>query len=159
MRSSIRRIGVIALGLVFLAGCANDRTGPTSPLNSPAAAPNADLLGSVGSLLASVLHLVTNVQRTSPLTAPISVQQLVGAAGGTLGIPKAGVTVEVPAGALSSPTLITMTARAGSAVAYDFAPHGITFAKPLVFTQSLSGTNASLLTDRKSTRLNSSHRH
>lgn len=145
MRSSIRRIGAMALGLVFLAGCAPDRNGPTSPLNTPAAAPNADLLGSVGSLLAGVLHLVTNVQRTSPLTAPISVQQMVGAAGGTLRIPQAGVTVEVPAGALSSPTLITMTARAGSAIAYDFAPHGITFAKPLVFTQSLSGTNASLL--------------
>ena len=38
-----------------------------------------------------------------------------------------------------------MTARAGSLVAYDFAPHGITFTKPLVFTQSLTGTNASLL--------------
>ena len=39
-----------------------------------------------------------------------------------------------------------MTARAGSLVAYDFAPHGITFAKPLVFSQQLRGTNASLLT-------------
>ena len=40
---------------------------------------------------------------------------------------------------------ITMTARAGSVIAYDFAPHGITFAKPLVFTQSLQGTSATLL--------------
>ena len=39
-----------------------------------------------------------------------------------------------------------MTARKGSLVAYDFAPHGIVFAKPLVFTQKLQGTNASLLT-------------
>ncbi len=136
----------MALGLAFLAGCSSDHTATTSPLNSPAAAPNADLLGSVGSLLSGVLQLVTNVQRSSPLAAPISVQQVVGAAGGTLRIPAAGVTVQVPAGALSSPTLITMTARAGSAVAYDFAPHGITFAKPLVFTQSLSGTNAWVLT-------------
>jgi hypothetical protein len=51
----------------------------------------------------------------------------------------------VPRGALSRTTKITMTARAGTLVAYDFAPHGITFAKPLVFTQQLRGTNASLL--------------
>jgi hypothetical protein len=38
-----------------------------------------------------------------------------------------------------------MTARAGSILAYDFEPHGITFAKPLTFSQSLSGTNATLL--------------
>ena len=38
-----------------------------------------------------------------------------------------------------------MTARAGTLVAYDFAPHGITFAKPLVFSQQLRGTNATLL--------------
>ena len=34
-----------------------------------------------------------------------------------------------------------MTARAGTVLAYDFAPHGTTFAKPLVFTQALAGTN------------------
>src|SRR5205085_22044 len=43
------------------------------------------------------------------------------------------------------PSAITMTARAGYLVAYDFAPHGIIFARPLVFTQRLSGTNATLL--------------
>ena len=56
------------------------------------------------------------------------------------------MTVTVPRGALAQTTTITMTARAGTVVAYDFAPHGITFAKPLVFQQQLRGTNASLLT-------------
>ncbi|MEP6620782.1 MAG: hypothetical protein ABJE47_15765, partial [bacterium] len=136
----------LALGLTLLAGCSNDRTDVTSPLATPSAAPSGDLLGALGGLLNNTLSLVGNVKRTTPLAAAISVQQTIGAAGGTMTIPSAGVTVVFPAGALASNTTITMTARAGSAVAYDFAPHGITFAKPLVFTQNLSGTNVSLLT-------------
>ena len=57
----------------------------------------------------------------------------------------AGVSVVVPTGALNSDTKITMTARAGSLLAYDFEPHGVTFNVPLVFNQSLNGTNAGLL--------------
>jgi hypothetical protein len=91
------------------------------------------------------LLFMPGLQRTSPLAADITVSQTIGSTGGTLSIPAAGVTVVVPYGALSAPTLITMTARKGSLVAYDFAPHGITFAKPLVFTQKLQGTTASLL--------------
>jgi hypothetical protein len=53
--------------------------------------------------------------------------------------------VVVPRNALQRTTTITMTARAGSLVAYDFAPHGIVFQKSLVFTQSLVGTNASIV--------------
>jgi hypothetical protein len=89
--------------------------------------------------------LVLPLQRSTSLPAAITVTQTIGGAGGTLSIPEAGVTVTIPRGALIAPTQITMTARAGSLVAYDFAPHGITFAKPLTFTQRLSGTNASLL--------------
>lgn len=146
MRSSFRRVGTMILGLALVAGCSADRTEATSPLSAaPAAAPSGDLLGSVGGLLNNTLTQVGNVKRTTPLAAPVTVQQTIGVAGGTLTIPSAGVTVVVPAGALAAPTLITMTARAGSNVAYDFAPHGITFAKPLVFTQALAGTDASLL--------------
>ena len=145
MSTSLRRFGVIALGLTLLAGCSTDRMDSTSPLRTPAAAPSGDILGALGGVLNNTLTQVGNIQRTTPLSAPISVQQTIGAAGGTLTIPLAGVTVVVPAGALAAPTVITMTARAGSVVAYDFAPHGITFAQPLVFTQSLGGTTASIL--------------
>lgn len=96
-------------------------------------------------MLKSVLVPAIGLQRSAPLAADITVSQSIGTAGGTLSIPAAGVTVTVPAGAVSGPTQFTMTARAGSLIAYDFAPHGITFAKPLVFTQSLNGTNATLL--------------
>jgi hypothetical protein len=88
---------------------------------------------------------VDGLQRTKALAVPITVSKSIGPEGGTLTIPEAGVTVTVPRGALAATTKITMTARAGTLVAYDFAPHGITFAKPLVFSQKLSGTNATLL--------------
>jgi ZU5 domain-containing protein len=143
MKTSIRQLATLAFSL-FVAGCSAEHT-PSAP--TAIAAPSngsADLLGTAGSLLSS-LRLVSGLQRSVPLAQPITVSQLIGREGGTLSIPAAGVTVVIPEGALTSETQVTMTARAGSLVAYDFAPHGITFSKPLVFTQSLRGTNATLL--------------
>lgn len=141
MKLSLRHLAALSL-LAAVSACGSpDATVGATRLTAPASAPSATLLGSVGSLVS-----VTGLQRDTPLAAPITVASTIGADGGTLSIPRAGVTVIVPRGALTVPTQITMTARAGSLVAYDFAPHGITFAKPLVFTQQLRGTNASLLT-------------
>lgn len=147
MVTSLRRLGALAVNLVLVAACSGDPTSaPSSPLAAPAGAPSAALLGGTTQGVTQTLTSVTGVQRTTPLAESITVTRTIDSFGGTLSIPLAGVTVTVPAGALSSATVITMTARAGSLLAYDFAPHGITFAKPLVFTQSLAGTNASLLT-------------
>ncbi|CAN5453144.1 hypothetical protein BH09GEM1_BH09GEM1_43410 [soil metagenome] len=135
---------MIAASLLLLAGCSSEPVSPTK-----GAAASGDLLGGVVSgvtgVLKTVLVPVTGLTRSSPLAADITVTQVIGSAGGTLSIPQAGVKVVVPAGAVSSQVQFTMTARAGSLVAYDFAPHGTTFAKPLVLTQSLSGTSANLL--------------
>ena len=60
-------------------------------------------------------------------------------------LPGAGLTVVVPAGAVSAPTAITVSAPQGSAVWYEFQPHGIQFAVPLQLTQDLRGTNYSSL--------------
>jgi hypothetical protein len=144
MKTSFRRIGVVALGLALLSACSGEPSSPVAPIATPSSN-NADLLGTVTGLVNKTLSLVAGVQRKTPLAAPITVRQTIGSAGGTLSIPAAGVTVTVPVGALTAPTVITMTARAGYLVAYDFEPHGITFRKPLVFTQKLSGTTASLL--------------
>ena len=130
--------------LLILAGCSADTTSPTQ-----GAAASGDLLGGVlGGAVGTVNNVLTPVvglSRTVPLASDITVTQSIGSAGGTLSIPAAGVSVVVPAGAVSALTQFTMSARAGSVIAYDFAPHGITFAKPLVFTQSLQGTSATLL--------------
>ena len=145
----IRRLAALALTLV-VAGCSAERASAPPPVSASASAPSGDLLGGlVGTVGAatSTLQLtpVIGLRRTTPLATPITVAKTIGSEGGSLSIPEAGVTVTVPSGALVAPTVITMTARAGSLVAYDFEPHGITFARRLVFSQSLRGTNATLL--------------
>ena len=146
MNTNLRRIGT-AVSLLILSACSSESTtAPIAAERAPKAeAPSADLLGASGRLNGT-LNLVAGARRNTPLPAAITTSATIGAAGGTLSIPAAGVTVTVPAGAVSSPVVFTMTARAGSLLAYDFAPHGITFAKPLVFKQNLVGTNVSLLT-------------
>lgn len=141
MKSAFHRVATIALSAIALVSCSTDA--PTALPNlqqSPPQEASQDLLGGLTSLLG-----VNGLQRTRALALPITVSRTIGPDGGTLAIPEAGVTVTVPRGALAASTKITMTARAGTLVAYDFAPHGITFAKPLVFSQKLSGTNATLL--------------
>jgi hypothetical protein len=141
MKPTLRRLTALAFGALALVSCGTDQpTAVSRPDLSAPDVPSASLLTTITSLLT-----VDGLQRTTPLAAPITVSKSIGVDGGTLAIPQAGVTVVVPKGALAQPTTITMTARAGSLVAYDFAPHGITFAKPLVFSQQLKGTNASLL--------------
>ena len=130
-------------GLLLLAGCAGESTSPST--GAAASSLLGGVVGGATGTVKTVLTQVTGLTRNTPLAADITVTQAIGSAGGLLSIPQAGVTVFVPAGAVSSQTQFTMTARAGALVAYDFAPHGITFAKPLVMTQSLTGTSANLL--------------
>jgi hypothetical protein len=143
MFRSVRRLGLVAVALAFATACSPERAAAPSSVQAPAAAASGDLLGTLTNTLG--LTSKTGLQRSTPLPAPITVQQTIGVEGGTLSIPAAGVTVTVPSGALSVPTVITMTARAGSLVAYDFEPHGTTFARPLVFTQRLNGTKVGVL--------------
>ena len=144
MKPTLRRLAALALGALTLASCGGEP--PTLPRvqQSPSEAPAGSLLGGLTGGLTSLVG-VNGLQRTTPLAAPITVTKAIGPEGGTLSIPQAGVTVTVPRGALTTTTTITMTARAGSLVAYDFAPHGVVFARPLVFSQQLRGTNATLL--------------
>jgi hypothetical protein len=115
---------VIALGI---AGCAADPIGPSiSSQASPA------LLGD--------LFEMNVLARTTPLGRNITASATIGSAGGTISIPKAGFTLIVPRGAVSSRTKFTVTALAGNAVAYEMGPHGITFARSLTAKQDLSVT-------------------
>jgi hypothetical protein len=65
----------------------------------------------------------------------------------TVAIPGTGLTVAVPAGAVAAPVTITVTAYAGSTLAYDFQPHGTRFLRPLVLRQALATTAYARLTD------------
>ena len=127
---------VVAAGLLaFSVACSREM--PSAPTPPVAPAPNASLLG---------LSFLTNgLLRTTPLASDVTVRGTLGTAGGTVSIPSLGITLTVPAGAVSAPTTFAITAKAGPIVAYEFEPHGTTFNVPLTFTQSLRGTNYGLL--------------
>jgi uncharacterized membrane protein YdcZ (DUF606 family) len=145
-RSTRRVAALVALGV--LTACSPDSS-PLGPTAAPA--PRSELLGGLlGGVVGGVVGVVVNVVAvlTTPLLAPtatrtasISGEQVVayvGRSGGTITLPKSGLTVVVPYGAVSSTTKFTITAPAGTAVAYDFQPHGLKFAAPLVVTQDLT---------------------
>ncbi|MEO6877585.1 MAG: hypothetical protein ABI205_03825 [Gemmatimonadaceae bacterium] len=75
--------------------------------------------------------------RTTPLASNISRSVTVGLLGATIAVPGTGFSMVIPPLAVAAGTRITVTALAGSNVAYEFAPHGIHFLLPLVATQSL----------------------
>lgn len=86
--------------------------------------------------------LIAPLKRTAPLGNDVTWSFTVGSGGGSSSDSTVGLTVKIPAGALSSPTTITVTALKGSAVAYGFQPHGLVFAKNAFLTQNLRGTEA-----------------
>ena len=132
MHARARRFFAIVALSVASSGC-GERTNVTSPAVAGSTAYRTVLESPTS------VHVVT---RNTPLAQSLSASAVIGAFGGTLSIPGAGLTVVVPAFALTSPTQVTVTAVAGSQVAYEFEPHGTQFLVPLVVTQSLVGTSA-----------------
>jgi hypothetical protein len=131
--TALRLIGIVAVS-AFAASC-----GERSSITNPAAVAGSGAQRTILSSPATV-HVVT---RSTPLATSLSASATIGAFGGTLSLPGAGLTVVVPPFAVTSPTNITITALAGNQVAYQFEPHGTQFFVPLVVTQNLNGTSAS----------------
>lgn len=139
-RLSVRPIATFAAAsLLILAGC-RDSIAPAHVRSLPDAAQPEALLGINLPIVDDLLgtgDTVTVLQRAVPLPTAITVATVIGSDGGTISVPGAGLTVSVPAGAVAYPMTFTVTALAGRPVAYEFAPHGTTFAKPLTMTQDL----------------------
>jgi hypothetical protein len=124
----------VAIAAVFASACGSDNpTSPGAKPKSPSPGPSQTLLGSPVT--------VRTLQRRTPLAAPIVVSKNIGLLGGTISIPAAGLTVVVPPLAVTRNTTFTVTALAGSAVAYEFEPAGARFTLPLVVTQSFAETH------------------
>src|SRR4030095_7317152 len=80
--------------------------------------------------------------RTVPLSAPVVVVKTLPSGGGGISVPGTDFQLQVPNGAFAGKSMtFTITAYAGSVVAYDFQPHGVTFLKPLKAVQQLGHTN------------------
>jgi hypothetical protein len=151
LRRQRRSIALSAIAL--LAACSTDV--PTGPRSVAAPdAPNVSLLGGVAGGVTGVVGgvvtvltqplLATTITRRSPIAAE-KVVAVIGRSGGTIRLPNAGLTVVIPYGAVSTTTTFTVSAPAGTAVLYEFGPHGTKFAVPLKVTQDLSRTTYSLL--------------
>ena len=132
---SLFTVLAVASSLGLAVSCSND-----SPTTPPAATPT-QANGANKTLLDNPIT-ITVLQRTSPLATNEVAQKRIGILGGTLVLPNSGLTVVVPALAVTSPVTITVTALAGSNVAYEFEPHGLRFLAPVVMTQDLSKTEA-----------------
>jgi len=84
---------------------------------------------------------VVALRRNFNLPIDVSASAVIGPQGGEIDLWAAGAKIVFPAGALSAPTRITMTAKAGWNVAYEFSPHGIVFNVPVTVQQDLNWTS------------------
>ncbi|HEY4216673.1 MAG TPA: hypothetical protein VGM67_06015 [Gemmatimonadaceae bacterium] len=118
----------------FAAACGDTTTAPNAPVAPPAAASHS-LLGT----LLGAPKTIHPLLRTTPLSANVSKSVTVSLLGGAINIPSAGFSMIIPPLAVKPGTKITVTALAGSNVAYEMEPHGLKFLLPLLATQSLHG--------------------
>jgi len=142
-----RRILLLTSAFVAAIAAACVSTDTTTAPGGPSGAGAPTDPTAANASLSSLLGLsqpteITPLLRKSPLTQSLSASATVGPLGGTLSLPGAGLLVVIPPLALSSRQTITVTAVAGSNVAYEFAPHGLKFNLPLVVTQNLGATQA-----------------
>jgi hypothetical protein len=121
-------LAAVATALVFAACRDAGVTAPLSPTSE-----SASLLGLTGA---------PPITRNTPLANDVTWSFTVGSGGTVSSNSAVGLTINVPAGALSAPTTITVTALAGAPVAYQFEPHGTLFARKVTLTQKLQGTSA-----------------
>lgn len=135
LKNAMRRATVV-LGALFLAsGCATDATGPA---RENMAAPQASVLQALGNPVNYISATVLG--RVAELPGDITVSKKIGVSGGRIVVAATGFELIIPRGALSNEVVISVTAIAGKSVAYEFAPHGITFRRPLQFRQLASFT-------------------
>jgi hypothetical protein len=123
---------LVAGSVAVAAWSCGDVNAPTSASAPPAApaAPSADLLGS--------LLQATGLLRCTPLPYD-SMSAVIGPAGGEL---HAGPHVlQVPAGALAQPLLISMAAPSENVNSVRFSPEGLHFARSASLTMSYANCN------------------
>lgn len=130
----------ITVALVSLGGAVSCSVDAPS---APAAPPEQARPQPSGASRLETPITVNALQRTTPLPVEQTASAHIGILGGHLSLPGAGLTILVPPLAVVTPVTITVTALAGSNVAYEFSPRGISFLTPLIATQDLSNTQAS----------------
>jgi hypothetical protein len=134
--SLLRIVGLVATLALAGAGCA-DQTTPFESISGPSVRVGGPFLS-----LSPVEQTVHVLERSEPLQEDVVTSRVIGASGGIIVVPEAGLRLTVPAGALRHATEISVRAHAGSLVAYSFEPHGTQFERVVTADQSLEGTQA-----------------
>jgi hypothetical protein len=155
IRSRFLRSSVLVLSAFVALSCSD--SSPTAPAAAPVSAIRAGtqqdalLGGLIGGLLKTVLSVVSFVANPKePVHAvawssayahvPYTVSGTITSQGGTLTIPQTDFTITFPRGAVSVPTLITITSDPTyAAYKMEMTPH-MAFARPVVVTQRLRHT-------------------
>jgi len=83
-----------------------------------------------------VLPRSTNVATGLAATGRVTID------GGVISLPAAGLRVTFPPGAVAEPVDVTVSTASAKRVAYEFEPHGLIFARPVLVEQVLTGTSA-----------------
>ena len=137
-------LGTAALTAV-LAACSDSPTGPASagPTAARALAQGPSHSTSTTTSTTTSPTTVQSLRRTAPLAQTVVVTKYLSSGGGGIDIPGTDLQLQVPSGAIpgGGGMTFTITAYAGSVVAYDFQPHGTVFLKPLTAVQQLGHTN------------------
>ncbi|HEY4305367.1 MAG TPA: hypothetical protein VGM82_12905 [Gemmatimonadaceae bacterium] len=149
-RTTLRTFRWLCLGstaaiVAALAACSDTNSPATSPAVSRAADDAVSRAIAKAQEVAAPIPDATVAQsllRTTPLANEIVVTKVIPQNGGVIDVPGADFRLEVPKGAFRGPSMtFTVHAIAGSAVAYDFEPHGSEFLVPLRYVQRLGSTN------------------
>jgi hypothetical protein len=141
-----RSFATIAMAViaVILAAC-SDGAVPSAPAAARSAAPEiVDALARANAIAFSFpeSYIAQGLLREKPLARAVTVKQVIKSGGGHIDVPGTDFRLEIPKGAFSAAsTTFTVTALPGSAVAYNFEPHGAQFRVPLKFVQKLDHTN------------------
>lgn len=142
MRSSraLRQVALI-VGAVTSASC-GDFTGSTSPTSEGhlRLSPPSKTVGAAFAILSEQARAKAVRWGPSHIRTEQTVSALIGRAGGELSLPGSDFSMRIPQGALSAPTVISVTSKAGPHVAYDMQPHGLRFLKPVTVVQELRNT-------------------
>jgi len=123
---------VALLGGILLAGCGGDGVVLVAPMPAEAGVQFGVVSRPEGAK-------VRPAQRDATLESDIVWSFDAGPEGAVSRNGATGLAISIPRGALVAPTRITVTALAGSAIAYRFEPHGLQFALPVELSQSLHG--------------------
>src|SRR6266550_2614396 len=134
IRNRLLRSFASLAGAILIASCGTDSGTPdvTAPSGLGLAGPAIDPAG----------RQFQGLWWDHDLNAIVQVSKTIDQSGGVLTIPETGLTMEFPAGAVSGPITVTVTADQ-QYVAYKMDPAGTQFLKDVTVTQSLSNTTIS----------------